>query len=136
MWKVPTFVLVGCLAVCSVAGAQTAPAPSPAAQQGTVVSQTLEGRGGQGVLTEVQRLKAENLRLRFALLQQQQRDIEQAGTKLQEEAKTLEVEFRQTLKPSPEQTFNWTTLAFDGKPTAASTNGAAPSSTAAKPPGE
>lgn len=110
-----TFFVVGCLAVCSVAGAQTATSmPIPA-------------------LSEVQKLKGENLRLKFALLQSQKQELDQAIQKVQEEAKALEEDFRATLKPSPEQTLNWQTLTFVGPPTVAATNGAAPSSTVAKP---
>lgn len=113
MTRLTRFLVVGCLAVCTVAGAQTATAPTPAA-----------------TLSEVQRLRAENLRLRFALWQQQRETIEREGTRLQDEAKTIEAEFRKTLGALPAQTFNWTTLSFDG---VAPTGGAAPSSSPSPP---
>lgn len=65
------------------------------------------------VLTEVQRLKAENLRLRFALVEQQRRDLEQAVQKLQEEARQMESDLRVALKPAEGATWNWGTLVFD-----------------------
>lgn len=97
-------------------------------------------------LSETQRLKAENLRLRFVLLQQEEQRLREAVARLEEERVALEAAFRQTLKASPGQTFNWQTLSFDSAPTGAAsspiptgaTPAAAPAPTngAKPPPGE
>lgn len=70
-------------------------------------------------LSEVDRLKAENLRLRFALLQQQEQQLREAAQKLEAERVTLEAAFRTALRAAPDATFNWQTLQFDGTATAA-----------------
>ena len=92
------------------------------------------------VLTETQTLKAENLRLKFALLQQQQQQLQEAAQKLEAERVTLESEFRVTLRALPTQTFNWQTLRFDGtrtadaKPVNTPPTGASAQPSAEKPP--
>lgn len=81
-------------------------------------------------LSEVQRLRADNLKLRVALLQAQQRELAQAAEALERERLTLEAEFRAVLTPPDGSTFNWQTLSFDSPPPAvpATTGAAAPKS--------
>lgn len=77
------------------------------------------------VLTEMQRLKADNLKLRYALLQAQQREVQQLAETLERERTMLEGEFRQTLQPPAGSAFNWTTYSFDKPPTADAATGGA-----------
>lgn len=67
-------------------------------------------------LTEVQRLKADNLRLRYALLTAQQQALQEQATKLELERRALEDDFRTTLRPPAAAIFNWQTLGFDVPP--------------------
>jgi len=73
----------------------------------------------QPALSETDTLRAENLRLRFALLQQQEAMLRTEAQKLETERVAFEALFRQTLNALPGQTFNWQTLRFDGPPTGA-----------------
>jgi hypothetical protein len=75
-------------------------------------------------LSETQRLKADNLKLRFALLQAQQRELQQAADALDRDRAALEAEFRQTLQPPAGSAFNWNTYSFDRAPTDGAATGA------------
>lgn len=67
-------------------------------------------------LTEVQRLKAEKLRLEETVLQLQvqvtQCQVQQASANLTRSRGELEAEFRATLNPPDGAVFDWTTLTF------------------------
>ena len=99
------------LLLASLAGAQTPPAPPTGP-----------------VLSQVDTLKAENLRLKAQLLELQrglaQCQLDTGTAALNSERTKLEAEFRLVLKPKDGETFDWTTLTFVPKPPA--TNGAPP----------
>lgn len=65
---------------------------------------------------EVDVLKVENLRMRRALLRQQvadlQRQVQEAGAKLEADQKALEGQLRASLKPPAEWAFDWERGAF------------------------
>lgn len=67
-------------------------------------------------LTDVQRLRAENLRLRLVILQQQQQALQESARRLDDERRGLEAEFRAALQPPATHVFNWLTLSFDPPP--------------------
>ena len=68
-------------------------------------------------LSEMERLKAENLRLRAQamdlkrMLVQSQLDVENAN--IERDRQILEDEFRVSLEPEEGHVFNWQTLAFE-----------------------
>ena len=67
-------------------------------------------------LSECDRLKAENLKLRAQLLDAQrtiaQAQIDRETSAIDADRQALETTFRALLKPAPGETFNWSTLTF------------------------
>ena len=83
---------------------------------------------GAQTLSEVDTLKAENLKLKAQLLELQrglaQCQLDTGTAALNTERTKLEAEFRAVLKPQDGETFNWTSLKFEKPPPA--TNGPPP----------
>lgn len=69
--------------------------------------------GASGTLSETERLRADNLKLRIALLNAQQRELQQAAEALERERIELEAAFRLSLKADPNMVFNWNTYTFE-----------------------
>lgn len=99
--------LVGCLAGASLSFAQAGGANVPASSAAPQ-------------LTEIQKLRAENLQLKVAVTQLRlalaQREAETAAAQLDQQRLALEQEFRRTLKAGPSDTFDWQKLIFVPSP--------------------
>lgn len=75
------------------------------------------GLAGQAKLSEVETLKAENLKLKAQLVELQralaQAQLDQSTRELNEQRAQLETAFRVTLQAPADAVFNWQTLTFE-----------------------
>jgi hypothetical protein len=106
---------VGLLVGASLTGAsqaQQADTSGRPAGTASAVASSSPAAAATAILSEVQKLKAENLKLRYALAEQQRASLQRELQGIEQDRRRLEAEFRAALGATPDQSFDWTTLVF------------------------